>query len=129
MRVEEAIYRTVRITLAIGERMMLQMSCRPLDRVPLQSHRAKNKQEKLDHGVGYEAAMRKHTVIPHRDPNRDQHIHDRQEYQIRPIHRTFPEETYSESSRNERHDDYKQDNTLIEETSNISIHRQPDFLK
>ena len=118
----------MRVTFAVGERVVLEVGCRPLDRIPFHSHRAKDQQEELHRGVGYEAAVGEHAVIPHRDPDGDEEIHDRQERQVRPMYRTLPQETNSQAGGEQRYDDHHQDGHFVEETSNITIHWQPDFL-
>src|SRR6185437_5463120 len=69
MGVEEAVERAMGVAGAISQRMMLGMRCRPLDGVPLQSHRAEDEQDGLYGGVVHEAAMGEHAMITHRHPN------------------------------------------------------------
>ena len=61
--VQEAVERRVRVALAIGVGMVLEVSRRPVDRPARNGHCARDQRQGLDRCVGLEAAMREQAVI------------------------------------------------------------------
>src|SRR5579871_183368 len=76
VRVKEAINRTVRVALTVGEGMMLEMRCCPLKRRSLDGHGAKDEQQTLDDRMGSETPMGQHPMVANSHAKGDQSIHN-----------------------------------------------------
>jgi hypothetical protein len=125
---EEAVEWTVGVARPVGQGVMLGMRRGPADSVAFQGHRAKHEQDRLHCRVGHEAAMREHAMVAHRNADCAEHIHGRQQRQIRPVDRALPQEPDGEAGSEQRHDDDEQHNGLVREAYEMVSHERSTFL-
>jgi len=91
MRMKEAFHRAMGVALTVGVRMMLDMCGSPFKRWTLHSHRAEDKKNELDDGMGLKTTVRKHSMETDRNTKATYQVKSYQQSQVSPVYRTLPQ--------------------------------------
>ena len=97
--------RRVRVTLLIGERVVLPVVGDPLRDRPLHRHAAEDGEGRLQHGACLEALVGEEAVEADRRAERAQHVHPDEKQEIDPVEGDAPEEPDRREQAERRHDD------------------------
>src|SRR5260370_3854952 len=102
MRMKEAFHRAMGVAFAVGQSMVFNVRCHPLDWRRLYRHATQDEQNKLHGGMRSKAAVGQHAMKSNSHAECGESVHRYQEYQVGQENCALPKRAYCQDSAEER---------------------------
>ena len=117
--------RRVRVTVLVGEPVVLAVVGHPADHRALDRHRAEDREHHLDRAVGLERLVREEAVVADGDPVQGERVHHHRDDDVAPAQPAAPGNRDSAQERDERQSDERRQGDPFLDRLAIGPERRP----